>query len=53
MGTVLLMRRRRMRESQGTGRLTGRPRGLPGGPSGARAPLDLTLIRRPLSGRSR
>jgi hypothetical protein len=49
MGTVLLMRRCRMRESQGTGRLRGRPGGL----SGAQAPLDLTLIRRPLSGRSR
>jgi hypothetical protein len=53
MGTVLLMRRRRMRVAEGAGRLIGRPRGRPGGPDGPMASSDLTLNRLPLSGRSR
>lgn len=52
MGNVLLIRRRRMRVSPGAGPLTGRARGRPGGPSGAMASSDLTLVRLPLSGRS-
>jgi hypothetical protein len=53
MESVLLMRRRRIKVDQGTGRLAGWPRGLPGGPAHAMTSSELTLIRLPLSGRSR
>lgn len=53
MGTVLLMRHRRMKVTQGTSRLAGRLLGLANGPADAMVSSELTLIRLPMSGRSR
>lgn len=53
MRNVLLMRHCRMKVAQGTSRPAGRQHGLAGWPADAVVSSELTLIRLPLSGRSR
>jgi hypothetical protein len=53
MGTVLLMRRCRIKVAPGTGHQAGWPREHAAGSAGAMVSSELTLIRLPLSGRSR
>jgi hypothetical protein len=53
MGTVLLMRRRRIKGASGAGHRTGWPSERAGTLAGAMVSSEQTLIRLPLSGRSR
>ena len=53
MGTVLMMRRCRIKVAPGAGYRTGWPREHAAGSAGTLVPSELTLIRLPLSGRSR